>query len=67
MDFRGKMEWAAVLAWSTASGLRLTPFSGALDCSGFETELHLRRSALWSSFCNASIRMITSKAVNSLD
>ena len=49
MDFRGKMEWAAVLAWSTASGLRRTPFSGALDCGDFETELQLRRSVLGTS------------------
>jgi hypothetical protein len=50
MGIRGKIEWTAVPAWSTASGLRLTPFSAALDCSGFETGLQLRRSALWTSF-----------------
>ena len=65
MGIRGKIEWTAVPAWSTASGLRLTPFSAALDCSGFETGLQLRRSGLAS--CNASIRMITRKTVNSLD
>ena len=50
MGFRGMMRWTAVPARSTASGLRRTLFSGALDCSGFETELQLRPFALWTSF-----------------